>query len=116
MSFNTFTMRLSRAQRVIEIIADQLNLNRIAAKNTGLFDLLLRRRHRHKNRTVHIKMFTHIGYTLGVVTGARTNKIPFVGIIAYDLAHCVKCAAQFVGSYRRKIFAFEPNLRIIFLG
>ena len=58
-------------QRLVEIVAGQPDLDRIAAEDAGLVDLLLRRRDRHEDGALHPEMPAGKGHALRMV--ARTG-------------------------------------------
>ena len=101
---------LCLGQRVVEIVADKPDLDRVAAEDPGLLDLLLRRGDRHEDHALHPEIGTHIGHALGMVAGGRADKELRRGVAIEHLAHRVEGAAQLVGAHRRQIFALEPDI------
>ena len=103
---------LCRGQRLVEIIADQHDLDRVAAENAGLVDFLARRGDGHEDGATGAEMATGKGHALGMVASAGTDEMP--GCTARDLAHGVEGAAQLVAAHRGQIFAFQPDFGAVF--
>ena len=104
------TKRLSRRQRVVEIVTDQLHLDRIAAEHPRFLHLLLRRRHRHENHATHAEMAAHERHALRVVSRRGADKNRLAG---NDLAHGIERAAQLVGPHGAQVFALQPDVGVI---
>ena len=105
-----FAKRLCRGKRVVEVITRQSNFDLFAAKSLCFQDLLLWRRHGHKNNAAHAEVFAHKCDTLGVIAGAGTHKQLLIGGNLPDLAHGIERAAQFIRADRRQILALEPDV------
>ncbi len=105
-------IRLSRGKGVIEIIALQPDLDRIAPKHTGLLNLLLWGCHRHKDHTPDAKVPAHERNPLRVISSRGADKQPPVRISGQHLAHRIEGPAQLVGSHRRQIFALQPDISL----
>ena len=106
------TPRLRGGQSVVEIVADQVNLDVVATKDAGFLDFLLRRRHRHEDHTLHAQMLAHIRHALRMVARAGADE-QFLPLL---LAHSVERTADLVGPHRAEVLALEPDVRAIAVG
>ena len=104
---------LGRGQGLVEIVAGQHDLDRVAAEDLGLVDLLLGRGDRHEDRAARAEMAAGIGHALGMVAGAGADEMAAAAGPG-QLAHGVEGAAQLVAAHGRQILALEPDLGAVF--
>ncbi len=98
-------------QAIVKEIADQSDLDELAAKMPGLVDLLLRRGDRHEHNAPFAEMAADKGETLGVVAGGRADEEPGAVAGLQRLAEEVERSTNLVGTDRRQILALEEHMR-----
>ena len=74
------------AVAIVEEVADQPDLDELAAENAGLVDLLLRRRHRHEHHALLAEMAADEGKALRVVAGRGADEQRGIGAAGQRLA------------------------------
>ena len=97
------------AVAVVEEIADQPDLDELAAEDAGLVDLLLRRRHRHEHHALPAEMPAHEGKALRVVAGRGADEQRRVGAVGQRMAEEIEGAADLVGADRRQVLALQED-------
>ena len=98
---------LRGGQADVEIVADQVNLDIVAAEHPGLLDLLLRRGDGHEDHAALAHVAAHEGDALGMVPGRGANEQLLIRLFA----HCVQRAADLVGTDRAQVLALEVDVR-----
>ena len=98
------------AVAVVEIVADETDLDIVAAEGARLVDLLLRRRHRHEDHALLAEVPAHEGHALRVVAGRRADERP-VDAFRQAFANEVESAANLVGSHRGEILPLQEDAR-----
>ena len=95
----------------VEEIADQPDLDELAAEQPRLVDLLLRRRHRHEDHAPLAEMAAHEGEALRMVAGRSADEQ--FGLVAGGkrLAEEIEGAADLVGAHRRQVLALQQHPR-----
>ena len=104
------TELLRRGKRIVEIVALEFDLDRVAAEHAGFLDFLLRRGHGHENHALHPEMAAHEGHALRVIACRCADEEPSARISGQNLAHRVEGAAQLVGTHGGQILALEPDI------
>ena len=100
--------RLRRLQRVVDIVAQQPDLDPSPPKGVGLVDLLLRRRHRHEDVPARRNAGRQrLRPAHGCRRWRRRSAWPCP---RHRLPHRRQRAADLVGPDRRQILALQPDL------
>ena len=102
---------LGCGQRLVEVIPGQHDLDRVAAKDLGLVDLLPGRRHRHEDRAPGPEMTAGKGHAMRVIARAGANEMRIRRLTRHDpLAHCIERAPQLVAAHGGQVLSLEPDL------
>ena len=91
---------------LIERIACQNHLDKLATEHLHLIDLLLGRCDRHKNLTLDAQSVARQGYSLSVVSCAGAHYAAS-GLLRRERTNHIVCSANLVRAYHLQILALE---------